>query len=219
MRQHPAHWQLAELGRLLGTPSILPSGPAAHPSPPVRQAGTCTALWKAKVRQRTVLPLKVGAIGAISVLRSMQILVAVVLWTHWCWPCSVLALICNPKYTLQSALQKSGLVALRAATAAESPASQGLLQPLCLDVHLPPCLQQLTTEDLCKGEQVFFAATGVSDGDLLRGVRYFSGGASSNSIVMRTGSGTGGRSRLLTGRRLEQLLHRACPCCRGLNIA
>eukprot|EP00891_Asterochloris_glomerata_P001330 jgi/Astpho2/1330/Aster-06200 len=50
--------------------------------------------------------------------------------------------------------------------------------------------KQLTTEDLCKGEQVFFAATGVSDGDLLRGVRYFSGGASSNSIVMRTGSGT-----------------------------
>lgn len=40
--------------------------------------------------------------------------------------------------------------------------------------------------------QVFFAATGVSDGDLLRGVRYFSGGASTNSIVMRASSGTGG---------------------------
>ena len=39
--------------------------------------------------------------------------------------------------------------------------------------------------------QVFFAATGVSDGDLLRGVRYFSGGASTNSIVMRASSGTG----------------------------
>ena len=52
-------------------------------------------------------------------------------------------------------------------------------------------LQVLYTDDLCAGEQVFFAATGVSDGDLLRGVRYFAGGASSNSIVMRSGSGTG----------------------------
>ena len=52
-------------------------------------------------------------------------------------------------------------------------------------------LQILYTDDLCAGEQVFFAATGVSDGDLLRGVRYFAGGASSNSIVMRSGSGTG----------------------------
>ena len=52
-------------------------------------------------------------------------------------------------------------------------------------------LQILHTDDLCAGEQVFFAATGVSDGDLLRGVRYFAGGASSYSIVMRSGSGTG----------------------------
>lgn len=50
--------------------------------------------------------------------------------------------------------------------------------------------QVLTTEDLCKGEQVFFAATGVSDGDLLKGVRYVSGGATTNSIVMRYQSGT-----------------------------
>lgn len=49
----------------------------------------------------------------------------------------------------------------------------------------------LSTDDLCAGEQVFFAATGVSDGDLLKGVRYFAGGATSNSIVMRSGSGTG----------------------------
>lgn len=38
--------------------------------------------------------------------------------------------------------------------------------------------------------QVCFAATGVSDGDLLRGVRYTAGGASTNSIVMRARSGT-----------------------------
>eukprot|EP01025_Chloroclados_australasicus_P059718 TRINITY_DN7568_c0_g2_i1.p2 TRINITY_DN7568_c0_g2~~TRINITY_DN7568_c0_g2_i1.p2 ORF type:complete len:220 (+),score=39.54 TRINITY_DN7568_c0_g2_i1:23-661(+) len=52
------------------------------------------------------------------------------------------------------------------------------------------CKKILHTNDLCSGEDVFFAATGVSDGDLLRGVRYFSGGASSNSIVMRSKSST-----------------------------
>lgn len=48
----------------------------------------------------------------------------------------------------------------------------------------------LHIEDLCKGDDIFFAATGVSDGDLLKGVRYVSGGASTNSIVMRCKSGT-----------------------------
>ncbi|BCK53367.1 class II fructose-bisphosphatase [Nocardia wallacei] len=48
----------------------------------------------------------------------------------------------------------------------------------------------LSTEDLVSGENVFFCATGVTDGDLLRGVRYFSGGASTQSIVMRSKSGT-----------------------------
>eukprot|EP00884_Botryococcus_braunii_P021724 jgi/Botrbrau1/8235/Bobra.0392s0030.1 len=48
----------------------------------------------------------------------------------------------------------------------------------------------LYTDDLVKGDQVFFAATGVSNSDLLQGVRYYSGGASTNSIVMRAASGT-----------------------------
>ena len=48
----------------------------------------------------------------------------------------------------------------------------------------------LHMDDLVRGDDVFFAATGVSDGDLLRGVRYVSGGAISNSIVMRCKSGT-----------------------------
>lgn len=48
----------------------------------------------------------------------------------------------------------------------------------------------LTTEDLVAGENVFFCATGVTDGDLLRGVRYYGGGASTQSIVMRSKSGT-----------------------------
>jgi fructose-1,6-bisphosphatase/sedoheptulose 1,7-bisphosphatase-like protein len=38
--------------------------------------------------------------------------------------------------------------------------------------------------------QVFFAATGVSDSDLVKGVRFYAGGASTSSIVMRARSGT-----------------------------
>ncbi len=48
----------------------------------------------------------------------------------------------------------------------------------------------LHTGDLVGGENVFFAATGVTSGDLLRGVRYRSGGAYTQSIVMRSKSGT-----------------------------
>ncbi|QIS15489.1 MULTISPECIES: class II fructose-bisphosphatase [Nocardia] len=48
----------------------------------------------------------------------------------------------------------------------------------------------LSTEDLVSGDNVFFCATGITDGDLLRGVRYFGGGASTHSIVMRSKSGT-----------------------------
>ena len=46
------------------------------------------------------------------------------------------------------------------------------------------------TEDLVKSEDVFFAATGVSSGELLKGVRYFSGGAQTQSLAMRSRSGT-----------------------------
>ncbi len=48
----------------------------------------------------------------------------------------------------------------------------------------------LNTSDLVSGENVFFTATGVTDGDLLRGVRYAGGGAHTQSIVMRSKSGT-----------------------------
>jgi fructose-1,6-bisphosphatase II len=46
------------------------------------------------------------------------------------------------------------------------------------------------TDDLISGDDVFFAATGVSSGDLLKGVRYFSGGAYTQSLAMRCRSGT-----------------------------
>ncbi len=48
----------------------------------------------------------------------------------------------------------------------------------------------LTTEDLVSGENVFFCATGVTDGDLLKGVQYYGGGCTTQSIVMRSKSGT-----------------------------
>jgi len=46
------------------------------------------------------------------------------------------------------------------------------------------------TEDLINSEDVFFAATGVSSSELLKGVRYFGGGAETQSLVMRSRSGT-----------------------------
>jgi fructose-1,6-bisphosphatase II len=48
----------------------------------------------------------------------------------------------------------------------------------------------LLTEDLVSGENVFFVATGITDGELLRGVRYRSENATTDSIVMRSKSGT-----------------------------
>ena len=50
--------------------------------------------------------------------------------------------------------------------------------------------QVLTTEDLVAGDDVFFAATGVTDGYLLRGVRYHGDYATTWSLVMRARSGT-----------------------------
>jgi fructose-1,6-bisphosphatase II len=48
----------------------------------------------------------------------------------------------------------------------------------------------LFTDDLLNGEDVFFVATGITDGELLKGVRYRAGGASTHSLVMRSRSGT-----------------------------
>jgi fructose-1,6-bisphosphatase II len=48
----------------------------------------------------------------------------------------------------------------------------------------------LETDDLVSGDNVFFCATGVTDGDLLRGVHYTPGGCTTQSIVMRSKSGT-----------------------------
>ncbi|HKG51879.1 MAG TPA: class II fructose-bisphosphatase [Actinomycetales bacterium] len=48
----------------------------------------------------------------------------------------------------------------------------------------------LGTDDLVRSDNVFFVATGITDGELLRGVRYRAGGATTHSLVMRSKSGT-----------------------------
>jgi fructose-1,6-bisphosphatase II len=48
----------------------------------------------------------------------------------------------------------------------------------------------LTTRDLVGGDDIFFCATGITDGELLRGVRYYADSVQTESIVMRSKSGT-----------------------------
>ncbi|MBU2694555.1 MULTISPECIES: class II fructose-bisphosphatase [Pimelobacter] len=48
----------------------------------------------------------------------------------------------------------------------------------------------LTTDTLVTGDDCFFVATGITDGELVRGVRYRGGGAVTQSLVMRSRSGT-----------------------------
>lgn len=48
----------------------------------------------------------------------------------------------------------------------------------------------LNIDDLVSGDNVFFSATGITEGELLDGVRYYGGGARTNTLVMRSRSGT-----------------------------
>ncbi len=68
------------------------------------------------------------------------------------------------------------------------PRDEGERQAL-LDAGLDPA-RVLKTDDLVAGEDVFVAATGVTSGALLRGVYYSADGAVTDSIVMRSRSGT-----------------------------
>ena len=66
----------------------------------------------------------------------------------------------------------------------------------------------LGTRDLVSGDNVFFCATGITDGELLRGVRYDAGGAHTQSLVMRSSSGT---IRQIDSRHLNAKLIRDLP--------
>ena len=50
--------------------------------------------------------------------------------------------------------------------------------------------RQLTVDDLVASDDCFFSATGVTDGDVLEGVHYQGAAASTDSLVMRSRSGT-----------------------------
>jgi len=50
--------------------------------------------------------------------------------------------------------------------------------------------QVFRTDDLVKGNDVSFAATGITSGELLNGVQYFGWGARTSSVMMRSRSGT-----------------------------
>src|SRR5918994_1479996 len=56
--------------------------------------------------------------------------------------------------------------------------------------HNLDCDFVLGTDDLVTGDDCFFVATGITDGELMRGVRYRANGATTDSLVMRSRSGT-----------------------------
>ena len=61
----------------------------------------------------------------------------------------------------------------------------------------------LTMDDLVSSEDVFFAATGITDGELLQGIRYFGDGASTDSLVVRGLTGT--VRQIIATHRLDKL--------------
>lgn len=63
----------------------------------------------------------------------------------------------------------------------------------------------LTMDDLVSSEDVFFAATGITDGELLQGVRYFGDGASTDSLVVRGLTGT--VRQIMATHRIDKLRH------------
>lgn len=74
---------------------------------------------------------------------------------------------------------------------------QGRLKPSnqkeydrCIRMGLKDPEQVLYMDDLVSGDDAIFAATGVTDGELLRGVRYLGKTAKTHSVVMRAKSGT-----------------------------
>ena len=63
----------------------------------------------------------------------------------------------------------------------------------------------LTMDDLVSSEDVFFAATGITDGELLKGVRYQGTGASTDSLVVRGLTGT--VRQINAAHRIDKLRH------------
>ena len=68
--------------------------------------------------------------------------------------------------------------------------------------------RKLTAHDLVSGEDLFVAATGVTDGTMLRGILYTAAGCTTDSIVMRSRSGT---VRRVTAEHSKEKLERLAP--------
>ena len=96
-----------------------------------------------------------------------------------------------PESTTVSANTGSGSVligALRGPVTASS-GNTATSQPALLPA-LNAVSAVLTTDELVTGDDCFFVATGITDGELMQGVRYKAGGATTHSLVMRSRSGT-----------------------------
>ena len=63
----------------------------------------------------------------------------------------------------------------------------------------------MTIDDLVSGDDVFFSLTGVTDGELVKGVHYFPHGATTETLVMRSESGT--IRRVQAVHNFEKLAH------------
>lgn len=59
-------------------------------------------------------------------------------------------------------------------------------QERCRQMGITDFRRVYTSRDLASGERIVFAATGVTDGSLLRGVRFFGDGVRTHSVVMQT---------------------------------
>jgi len=70
-----------------------------------------------------------------------------------------------------------------------------------------PLDRLLTIDDLVRGNDVFFALTGITDGELVKGVHYFPHGATTETLVMRSRSGT--VRRIHATHNFEKLEHYA----------
>ncbi len=77
-------------------------------------------------------------------------------------------------------------------------AEQAIVERDDIDVQ-----RKLVTRDLVSGKNIFFAATGITDGELLRGIHLTSSGATTQTLVMRSVSGT--VRRIDAEHRLEKL--------------
>jgi len=81
---------------------------------------------------------------------------------------------------------------------ARNQAELDLAREMGVDFNKP-----LSMDDLISSDNVFFAATGITTGDFLRGVRYFKDGARTDSVVMRGLSGT--VRRVISTHKLSKL--------------